>query len=114
VVAIVVESDLADRHDPWCLRQCRDAGERRLVGGAGIMGMDSHRAVDVGLRRRQGHGRLRGRDVRPDRQEAAHAGGPRPIDHRDPIAVEGRVVQMGMGVDEHAHPSTRKRRRPIS
>ena len=113
-VAIVVEPEFADRDHLRRPRELGDPLERRRVRGGRVVRVDSDGRVDVRLRRGQGHRRLGGGHVRADRQEGAHAGGAGPREDGRAVAVERRIVEVRVRVDQHAQASTRKRRRPIS
>ena len=109
-IAKEIEPGLADRDDAGAAGQPLDLGERRLVCVGGLVRMDADRRPHVRLAQGQGRRGPGSRHVRPDREDAPDARGPRAPEDGVEIAGELGEVQMRMRVEEirrgHMAPRT--------
>src|SRR5438552_3240732 len=80
-----------------------------VVDGAGmvrLMGMDAGRKPDVLVRLGDRLRAARGGQVGSDRDDPLDPVLLGPRDHRFEVALEGAIVQVGVGIDEHGGHST--------
>ena len=96
----VVEADLTDgdrAHDGDPRLQPRDQVGVELVR---VLGMEPERHADTGVTRSERGRGLPADGTVPDVDDAGNAHLRRPRQHRGPVAVEGLVVHVGVGIDE--------------
>ena len=102
MIIVVVEADLAVCDYLLVLRQSTEivvpAGEDMFY----FMWMDADGGIDERVLFRQCDRRPAGRQISTDGDEGFDAGFPGAGNHRLAVVIVAVIVQMGMGVDQHA------------
>ena len=91
-VPVVVETDLPHGHHLRRRGERRQLGQRPVVGGNRIVGMDADGRVDVGMRLGQRDRLARGDEVGPDGQE-------QPLDPIEPGVARMRLGDLAVGLE---------------
>ena len=104
MVVMIIESDFAIGHDFSVLRKAAKLAVPRIVDVLHFVGMHADGRKDVRMLIGKRHGRPAGGQIASDRHECFDAGLPRSVDHGVAVAVEPGIVEMGMGINEHAIP----------
>ena len=66
-----------------------------------LVGMHSHRGVDEGVLIGELNSGTAGGEITSDGDEGVDARLPSPLNHRLAIVIEARIVEMGVGIDQH-------------
>ena len=102
VIIVIIESDLAVCHHLVMFGEAPQIVVPPIADVFHLMRVNTDRGVDVRMAIGECDGGPAGREIATDRHERTHPCLTRPLDRRFAVGIVARIVQMGMGIDEHA------------
>ncbi len=99
-VPVIVQADLAHRHDLGVLRQLAQLPQRGAIQFLCAVGVHPHGGIDLLIFLCQYHGPAAGNQVGSHVHDRCHAGGLGPPYYGWPVGVELGEIEVGVRVDQ--------------